>query len=376
MTHLPLGEICEFRYGAALPDRLREQGPVPVFGSNGQVGSHTLALTDGPTIVIGRKGSIGEINYSSGSCWPIDTTYYIDKSATKHDLRWLAYALGNLGLNRLNKATGVPGLNRNDAYEKRLFVPSLAEQQRIATILDQAEALRRQRREAMERLGELPAAMFVEMFGDPVVNNFGWPLKKISEIGQVVTGNTPSRVDPNNYGSEIEWIKSENINNSSYYATQATEYLSSAGGTRARLMPAETILVTCIAGTPSCIGNAGMLDRPAAFNQQINGFKVEMGDPHFIYAQLREWKQLVQSASTNSMKGMVSKSKFQAIELIFPEVHRQVEFARMAAKFEEARCGQQRSLSVLDALFSSLQHRAFNGELTAKLAERELAEAG
>ncbi|HWO42235.1 MAG TPA: restriction endonuclease subunit S, partial [Candidatus Eisenbacteria bacterium] len=83
-----LGDVCEFKYGKSLPESAREGGQVPVFGSNGEVGRHNEALTSGPTIIIGRKGSFGEVNYSAVACWPIDTTYYVDETATDADLRW------------------------------------------------------------------------------------------------------------------------------------------------------------------------------------------------------------------------------------------------------------------------------------------------
>ena len=71
-----LGDICEFHYGDSLKENRRQPGHVPVFGSNGIVGWHNEATTSGPTIVIGRKGSIGEINWSDVPCFPIDTTYF------------------------------------------------------------------------------------------------------------------------------------------------------------------------------------------------------------------------------------------------------------------------------------------------------------
>src|SRR5207237_1781582 len=96
--------------------------------------------------------------------WPIDTTYFIDQSTTNHDLRWLAYALSSLRLEELNRATGVPGLNRNDVYTKQLYVPSLDEQRRIAAILDLADDVRRKRREALERLEVLLQSDVIENF--------------------------------------------------------------------------------------------------------------------------------------------------------------------------------------------------------------------
>jgi type I restriction enzyme, S subunit len=159
-----LGEICEFKYGKGLPEHSRSPGGVPVYGSNGIVGYHQFGITEGTTIVIGRKGSIGEINISAHSCWPIDTTYYVDQSCTAQDIRWLAYALKDLRLADLNKATGVPGLNRNDAYEQKIYVPPLAEQKRIAAILDQADELQRKRRETLDKLEDLREAVFFETF--------------------------------------------------------------------------------------------------------------------------------------------------------------------------------------------------------------------
>jgi type I restriction enzyme, S subunit len=157
-----VGEICEFKYGSALPENARKAGKYGVYGSNGTVGTHSASITAGETIVIGRKGSVGRINFSDAPCWPIDTTYYIDKTCTQQDLRWLSYALDGLNLPALNKATGVPGLNRNDAYERRLVVPPLAEQKRIAAILDQADDLRRKRREALRLLDGLATSLMAK----------------------------------------------------------------------------------------------------------------------------------------------------------------------------------------------------------------------
>ncbi len=130
-----LGEVCEFEYGSGLPDRDRLGGSFPVFGSNGVIGHHNVPITKGPTVVIGRKGSIGQVNYSEVPCWPIDTTYYIDASKTNHDLIWLYWLLRWLQLDSLNKATGVPGLNREDAYKLIVPLPSIPVQRNIATQL-------------------------------------------------------------------------------------------------------------------------------------------------------------------------------------------------------------------------------------------------
>jgi type I restriction enzyme S subunit len=163
-----LGEVCEFEYGSGLPERDRSGGPVPVFGSNGVIGYHNAAITQGSTIIIGRKGSIGQVNYSKVPCWPIDTTYYIDSSKTNCDLIWLYWLLRWLQLDLLNKATGVPGLNRQDAYSQITALPPLLEQRRIATELKekmaQAEKLRTSIEKQLEAISALPQAILRKAF--------------------------------------------------------------------------------------------------------------------------------------------------------------------------------------------------------------------
>jgi type I restriction enzyme S subunit len=115
---------------------VRKLGDYAVYGSNGQVGRHDSGLTSGKTIIVGRKGSIGEVHFSEYSCWPIDTTYFIDESCTDCDLEWLFYSLRYLRLDTLNKASGVPGLNREDAYKQEVCQPTTKKaQQRIAAQL-------------------------------------------------------------------------------------------------------------------------------------------------------------------------------------------------------------------------------------------------
>lgn len=163
-----LGELCEIKYGVGLPAPRRRKGTVAVYGSNGLVGSHCEAVTAGPTIIIGRKGSIGEIHFSQEPCWPIDTTYFIDAVDKAISLDWLYYGLMSLDLRTLNKAAAIPGLNRDDIYAKHILFPTLAEQKRMAFRLHQQLTAAAEARTAAEAqltaLRQLPASLLQQAF--------------------------------------------------------------------------------------------------------------------------------------------------------------------------------------------------------------------
>jgi type I restriction enzyme S subunit len=132
-TKTRLGEVAPFRYGKGLPKEKRIDGDVPVYGSNGMVGSHNQALINEPIVIIGRKGSVGEVHLTSGPSWPIDTTFYAE-SSDKIDLDFLFYLLQTLPL-KSNSDSAVPGLSREYAHSLEVQVPDKAMQVRIGSIL-------------------------------------------------------------------------------------------------------------------------------------------------------------------------------------------------------------------------------------------------
>ena len=136
-----LGNLIELRYGKALPKKARSSaGRVPVYGSNGQVGTHNEALVEGGCVVVGRKGSSGAVTLVTENCWPIDTAYFTASPLGIH-VEYLDLLLRALRLDRLDRSTAIPGLNRADAYALTAAVPPLEEQKRIVARVRQLMAL-------------------------------------------------------------------------------------------------------------------------------------------------------------------------------------------------------------------------------------------
>lgn len=113
------GDVAELKYGKTLKEEHRSGGLIPVYGSSGIVGTHNVSLVEGPTIVVGRKGNVGSLYYSSQDNWPIDTVYFVPKKFADF---WLYLALPDAGFQ--NTHAGVPGLNREFAYSREMIVPA------------------------------------------------------------------------------------------------------------------------------------------------------------------------------------------------------------------------------------------------------------
>jgi type I restriction enzyme S subunit len=288
--------------------------------------------------------------------------------SNKLDSRFLVYYLrsgatqSKLLKRQVGSAQSVVNTSVLKSWE--IPLPPLTEQKRIAAILDKADAIRRKRQQAIELADDFLRAVFLDMFGDPVTNSKNWSLLAIKDLATVTTGNTPPRKVQEYYGKDVEWIKSDNINTPNHILTTATEYLSYSGIKVARTVPEGSTLITCIAGSFDCIGNVAYTDREVSFNQQINALTPKSGVlGWFLYALILFSKKTIQNASTNSMKGMVSKGKLQEVKLIHPPIELQQEFENILHKQINATNHLNKSYRNTCNLFNSLSEKAFSGQL-------------
>lgn len=132
---MKLGDVLPFKYGRNLPESKRTQtGEYDVVTSAGVAGSHCEALTTVPSVVVGRKGTIGKLTYCGAPVWPTDTAFFVEERDGVN-LRFAYYLLSTLPFQSMNNDSAVPGLNRRDAEDLIVRIPSLQEQNSIADVL-------------------------------------------------------------------------------------------------------------------------------------------------------------------------------------------------------------------------------------------------
>ena len=136
-----IDRVLTLEYGISLPGRERISGEFPVYGSNGVVGSHNEFVVNAPCVIVGRKGSAGEVNWSDKNCTPIDTTFYVELlDETTTDLKFIYHMLKSLNLPSLKEGSGPGGINRNNVYSIQIPVPPLNIQQQLVAEIEPLEA--------------------------------------------------------------------------------------------------------------------------------------------------------------------------------------------------------------------------------------------
>ena len=177
-------------YGDTLISENRDNGVVPVYGSNGIIDTHSAANTLAPTIIVGRKGSLGKVQYSDVPCFVIDTAYFIDRRASRANLRWLYYVLQALKLERFRDSV-IPGLKRE--YTESQYIPLITEEEQtqIANFLDrkagQIDELSRIKERRIELLQEQRTVLINQVVTKGLDPNAEMKPSGVEWIGEIPT---------------------------------------------------------------------------------------------------------------------------------------------------------------------------------------------
>jgi len=159
-----LGNIINLKYGKGLSEGERIDGNYPVYGSSGIIGYHNKFYTNGPGIIVGRKGSIGAVYWSDKDFFPIDTVYYVDNKID-NDLRYLYYLLKFLPLDKQNSDVSVPGLNRSRALNLSFYYEdNYLKQNKIAGVISTYDDLIDTNRRRIQLLEESARLLYREWF--------------------------------------------------------------------------------------------------------------------------------------------------------------------------------------------------------------------
>lgn len=194
-----------------------------------------------------------------------------------------------------------------------------------------------------------------------------WPFLRIEQIGETVTGSTPSTKDPLNFGGALPFFKPTDLN-LGYRVEEAREHLSSKGAALARVLPEKAVLVTCIGAT---IGKTGLARVRCATNQQINALipHDNIAIPEWLFWMLSSaqgQRQILENASATTLP-ILNKRRFQGLALPIPSLATQIELVteieKMVSIIDKTEANVTATLSRAERLRRSILQKAFSGAL-------------
>ncbi len=285
---------------------------------------------------------------------------------SKLDSKYLFYWVQNSRFVELmiKQATGAnyPAVSDRVVKAAEIPLPPLAEQKRIAAILDKADAVRRKRQQAIDLADQFLRSVFLEMFGDPVTNPKGWPTAKFGEVGTLDRGKSKHRPrnDPALLGGPYPLIQTGDVANSKGYIKTFKSTYSELGLKQSRMWPAGTLCITIAAN----IAKTGVLTFDACFPDSVVGFKP---NGYVTVEYVRYWmgflQKMLEANAPESAQKNINLEILRGLEIPVPPQELQEQFTAIIGKANQLTAKADSSVQSGDDLFGALGAQAFSGQL-------------
>ncbi|KMW41279.1 hypothetical protein HMPREF1000_01574 [Parabacteroides sp. D26] len=342
-------------------------GNIPVYGSGGYMTSVDKFLYDGESVCIGRKGTIDKPIFLTGKFWTVDTLFYT-YAFHKCLPKFLYLIFQQINWYKYNEAGGVPSLLKTTIGNINIFIPNNENEQKkivdcfsslddlINAVADKIETLKEYKKGLMQQLfpakgKTIPAIRFPEFQNAP-----DWQETALENIGEIVTGNTPSTKEPNNYGGDRLFVSPADISDKRY-VSQTKTTLSEKGFRLSRHIKENSILFVCIGST---IGKVAQNTRECATNQQINSimpYKGHVAD--FVYSILEHYAPQIASIAGNQAVPIINKTLFSSVSLLMPKENEQQKIADCLSSVDELISTETAKLDQLKAHKKGLMQQLF-----------------
>jgi type I restriction enzyme S subunit len=289
------------------------------------------------------------------------------------DAGYLLHFMGSVAPRVVHMSAGstVKGVTLDGLSRIRVPLPPLAEQRRMAAVLDKADAIRRKRRESLLLLDEFLRSAFLEMFGDPVRNEKGWevvPLERIAEVqgGLQVSARRASRA------KEVPYLRVANV----YRDRLDLSEMKNLGVTDDELartkLQAGDVLVVEGHGNREEIGRSAVWDGsidPCVHQNHLIRVRLDRtkAEPDYVSAFLNSAggrRQMFRFGKTTSGLNTISTGNVRRVQMMLPPIDLQSRHRQLRSQVLASNQRIATALREADGLFDSLAQRAFRGSLS------------
>ncbi|MDB8791050.1 restriction endonuclease subunit S [Romboutsia sp. 1001216sp1] len=311
--------------------------------------------------IFATLGEVGILNMDATTNQAIAGINVNEEIVNKEYLYYFLRSLKET-IERNGRGVAQKNINLSILRDYEVLLPSLEEQEKIVSILERAEDAISKREESNRLLGEYLKSVFVDMFGDPVINPKGWDKKKLKDAGTLERGKSKHRPRnaPELLGGIYPLIQTGDIANSGMYLSEYTQTYSELGLKQSKMWNKGTLAITIAAN----IAKTAILNIDACFPDSVVGFiPNEYTNVEFVCLWMSFLQEMLERTAPESAQKNINLKILGDLDIIVPPIELQEEFTHIVHTVEFMKKKQINSSEELNDLFNSLMQRAFNGEL-------------
>tara|TARA_Y100001951_G_C11298049_1_gene277438 strand:+ start:3811 stop:5001 length:1191 start_codon:yes stop_codon:yes gene_type:complete len=250
-------------------------------------------------------------------------------------------------------------------------VPPISEQRRITSILDKADALRTKRRETLAQLDRLAQSIFGEMFGDPLTNSKGWPEgASLGEVADIVSGVTKGRKLEGKTTREVPYLAVANVQEMRLNMTTVKRIEATEEEIKRYALRDGDLLLT-EGGDPDKLGRGTLwhdelpecIHQNHVFRVRVTADSITPCFLNWLVGSQRGKRYFLKSAKQTTGIASINMTQLRGFPLLLPPVSLQLEFEGAIGTIQSHTARLRAAMDSCDALFETLQDRAFRGAL-------------
>lgn len=367
-----LAELATIKYGKNQSKVICESSKYPIYGTGGFMGYASRPLYDKPSVLIGRKGTIGRVKYVEHPFWTVDTLFYTEVNEQIVFPHFLYYAMSLIDLNIYNEGTTIPSLRTETLNRLELLIPDIEEQRKILSILESIDKKIEINSAINHNLQQQFQALFdswfkrFEPFSQPKYESElglipeGWSVKDIYSISSIIYGAPFSSklFNDEHKGSPIVRIRDLKTQNTSTYTTEIHPkgYLIQNGDI---IVGMDGEFRPYIWGS----GEAWLNQRVCVFENKRPKGKV------FLFCSIKPLLNLIEQTEVATTVIHIGKQDFDAFRIVMPPIEILNAFDDITAPMYNRIVNNIMENHRLSALRDSLLPRLMSGEINVSEVE-------
>lgn len=356
-----LGDLTKIRTGKLDANAASDDGVYPFFTCSREPLKISSYSYECECVLVAGNGDLN-VKYYNGKFDAYQRTYIIE--AKKPDVLYMPYLYYFMEkyvveLRKLAIGGVIKYIKLGNLTDALIELPTYEKQQSLVERLEKVKSTINKRSEQLTKLDELVKCRFVEMFGNPIINERDWNYSPLPKLADFVLGSTPKSSEPEYWDGDIKWLTPAELEDTTFIVYDSVRHITEAGVKAAGLKPFPA--GTVIFSTRAPIGKTAIAGCEMYCNQGFKNFICGPRlDPVYLFSVLRIYKDYFIDLGTGTTFKELSKARLEKISIAVPPMELQKVFEQFYRRVDKLRFVIQKSLDETQMLFDSLMQDYFD----------------